>query len=128
MPIGYMGIAHKRSRKKKGKYMTVYAVQEEAPGQNILPARDYGDIVYLLPRGQVTFSAAPTLHRLKRKLRGYCDEDFLLLIGDPAAIGMATAVAGDYNRGRVQFLKWDRQEKQYYPIKWDLHEKGEDSV
>ena len=39
--------------------MTVYAVQEEAPGQNILTARDYGDIVYLLPRGQVTFSASP---------------------------------------------------------------------
>ena len=106
--------------------MTVYAVQEEAPGQNILPAREYGDIVYLLPRGQVTFSASPTLQRLKRKLREYCDEDFLLLIGDPAAIGMATMVAGAYNRGRVQFLKWDRQDKQYYPIKWDLHEKGEE--
>lgn len=105
--------------------MTVFVVQEENPGQNIVSASRYGEIDYLLPRGQITFSTYPTLKRLKRKLKAFSDDDYLLLIGDPAAIGMATVVAAEYNRGKLQFLKWDRQEKQYYPIKFDVHEKGE---
>tara|TARA_R110000824_G_scaffold106188_6_gene250897 strand:- start:7139 stop:7459 length:321 start_codon:yes stop_codon:yes gene_type:complete len=105
--------------------MTVFVVQEESPGQNIVSATRYGKIDYLLPRGQITFSTYPTLKRLKRKLKEFSDDDYLLLIGDPAAIGMATVVAAEYNRGKLQFLKWDRQEKQYYPIKFDIHEKGE---
>ena len=105
--------------------MTVFVVQEESPGQNIVSASRYGDIDYLLPRSQITFSTYPTLKRLKRKLKAFSDDDYLLLIGDPAAIGMATVVAGEYNQGRMQFLKWDRQEKQYFPIKFNVHQKGE---
>ena len=52
-------------------------------------------------------------------------EDYLLLIGDPAAIGVACSIAAYFNRGRFNILKWDRQEGIYYPVEIDLHQKGE---
>ena len=55
--------------------------------------------------------------QIKRKLRGYSDDDWLLCMGDPAIIGVAFAVAADANRGRVNLLKWDKMEKIYYPVK-----------
>jgi len=45
----------------------------------------------------------------------------LLLIGDPLAIGLAVAVASNANRGKVKLLKWDRQERQYYPLSVNLY-------
>ena len=94
--------------------MTVYVVQE-VPGRNIASAVQYGDFEVLLP----------SVRRMKSILKDFKDEDYLLLIGDPAAIGVACSIAAFYNRGRYSILKWDRQEGMYYPVKIDLHQKGE---
>ena len=88
--------------------MAVYVVQE-VKGRNILSAQEFGDLKLLLPEGsQVVLSAAPTVRKLKTRLKDFCDEDYLLLIGDPAAIGIACSIASDVNRGRYKCLKWDR--------------------
>ena len=100
--------------------MTVYVVQE-VPTFNVLPARKYGELELMLPPGQITLSAGPTVHRLKHKLRNFTDMDYLLLIGDPLAIGLAVAIASNANRGKARLLKWDRQEKQYYPLNVNLY-------
>ena len=100
--------------------MTVYVVQE-VPKFNVLPARKYGELELMLPPGQITLSAGPTVNRLKHKLRNFTDMDYLLLIGDPLAIGLAVAVASNANRGKVKLLKWDRQERQYYPLSVNLY-------
>ena len=100
--------------------MTVYVVQE-VPKFNVLPARKYGELELMLPPGQITLSAGPTVNRLKHKLRNFTDMDYLLLIGDPLAIGLAVAVASNANRGKARLLKWDRQEKQYYPLNVNLY-------
>jgi hypothetical protein len=50
------------------------------------------------------------------------DQDYLLCIGDPVAIGLATAVAASRNYGRVKLLKWDRQEHRYYVVKANIQE------
>jgi len=106
----------------------VVFVVQESPDKNLLPAAKYGELKILLSPGPVVLSPGPTVMKLRRELRGFCDEDYLLLIGDPAAIGIACMVAGDMNRGRVKVLKWDRQEQMYYPVAVDLYagrEKGE---
>jgi hypothetical protein len=54
--------------------------------------------------------------QLRRKLRHYGDEDWLLALGDPAIIGIAFAIAAESNSGRVNLLKWDKREKTYYPV------------
>ena len=43
--------------------MTVYVIQE-VPGINILPANKFGELELLLPPGQITLSAGPTVSRL----------------------------------------------------------------
>ena len=49
-------------------------------------------------------------------MRCFNDDDYLLLLGDPALIGAAMTVASNYNNGNVKVLKWDRIEKMYYPV------------
>ena len=105
--------------------MTVYVVQEVS-GRNIASARQYGDFEVLLPSNtNIMLSSAPSVRRMKKILQDYKEEDYLLLIGDPAAIGVACSIAALYNRGRYKVLKWDRQEGLYYPVEIDLHKKGE---
>ena len=103
----------------------VYVVQE-MPNHDIAGAMKYGDPTVLLPSNvQIAFSTVPTVRLLRRKLRNFCDRDFLLLTGDPVAIGLCCAIAAAYNSGRVNVLKWDRREKMYLPVKLDITENGE---
>ena len=99
--------------------MTVYIVQE-APGKNLVPAQKYGELELLLPaRTNLMLSTGPEVLKLKRKLSDFNDEDYLLLVGDPAAIGLCCAIAASVN-GRFSVLKWDRQEMAYYPVTFDI--------
>jgi len=103
----------------------VYVVQE-MPNHDIAPAMRYGELKVLLPSNtQIAFSTVPTVRLLKRKLRGFTDKDFLLLTGDPVAMGLASSIAAAYNSGRYNVLKWDRRERMYIPVKIDITENGE---
>jgi hypothetical protein len=44
-------------------------------------------------------------------------------MGDPAIIGIACAIAAEINRGRIKLLKWDKENKTYYPIQVDIYQK-----
>jgi hypothetical protein len=104
----------------------VYVIQEQS-GKNILPATKYGEIKTLFaPDFNAGFSAGQVASRLMLLLSNYKETDYLLLIGDPVIIGIATAVASHWANGKVSLLKWDRQENMYYPVKFNLfHERGE---
>lgn len=103
----------------------VYVVQE-MPNHDISGAMRYGEIEVLLAANtQIAFSTAPTIRRLRRKLMNFSDSDYLLLTGDPVAIGMACAIASFNNGGRYTALKWDRRERIYIPVKLNVTEKGE---
>ena len=63
---------------------------------------------------------------MQRKLEKFCDDDYLLFIGDPTAIAILSAVAAARNNGRYKCLKWDKYERRYIPIQVDLNlKKGE---
>tara|TARA_R100000700_G_C3179205_1_gene155449 strand:+ start:3615 stop:3923 length:309 start_codon:yes stop_codon:yes gene_type:complete len=96
--------------------MSIVYVVQETKGINLLPAVEFGEIDILLPEGQVVFSTERTIKRLQINLRKYTFEDYLLMVGDPAAIAMAAAVASQITTGKFKLLKWDRQEKKYYPL------------
>jgi hypothetical protein len=103
----------------------IYVVQETMR-HNLLPAQAFGDLVFLLPPvAQITFSPGPTVQRMNRILSNFTDEDYLLLIGDPAAMCLAAVLASNKNRGRFKLLKWDKREMKYYPIQIDVYKKGE---
>ena len=56
-------------------------------------------------------------------LKNFTDNDHLLLTGDPALIGVACSIVSDITGGKYKLLKWDRQEKTYYPIEVNIFQK-----
>ena len=38
------------------------------------------------------------------------------MTGDPAIIGVTCSIVSDMTNGKYNLLKWDRQEKVYYPV------------
>lgn len=98
----------------------VYIVQESI-GKNFISAKEFGELDVLLPHGQIVLSPGPTVFRLRKKLQNFCDQDFLLCIGDPIAIALASMVAASVNNGKVNFLKWDKKTEQYFPVKADIY-------
>ena len=110
----------------------VYVIQEipgtkeGRPKINILGAAEYGTFKFLLPElSQMIFSPGPLIFKLRKGLKDYTNEDFLLLTGDPAIIGVACSIVSDITSGKFNLLKWDKQERKYYPIHINLFEKGE---
>ena len=71
------------------------------------------------------FSSGPFVHKMRKNLRDFKSNDYVLCSGDPAIIGLSTAIVSDVTRGKFNLLKWDRQETRYYPLTFDLYEKGE---
>jgi len=113
------------SKTKEPGKPTVFLVQEN-PYINVLGAAEYGDIVVLFESGQqIMFSPQPAIRKLKRKLKDFDDGDYLLMMGDPAAMGIACCIAAEMNRGRFNILKWDKKQQRYYPVTINLNEKGE---
>ena len=113
------------SRKQQGeKSLTVYITQE-VRGRDITDAATYGDLQILVPaKEQVAFSTQPTVRRITRGLQKFNDDDYLLVSGDPVAIGISCAVASANNRGKFKLLKWDRLEEKYYPLFVNLYQKS----
>jgi len=117
---------------RKVKLPIVYVIQEIAgtkegrPKINIMGAAEYGTFKFLLPElSQMIFSPGPLIFKLRKGLKDNTSEDFLLLTGDPAIIGVACSIVSDITNGKFNLLKWDKQERKYYPIHINLFEKGE---
>tara|TARA_E500000318_G_scaffold39040_1_gene37614 strand:+ start:25 stop:414 length:390 start_codon:yes stop_codon:yes gene_type:complete len=115
-----------------GARSTVYVIQEIAGSQagtpkiNIMGASSYGKFKFLLPEfSQMIFSPGPLIFKLRKGLKDFKEGDYLLLTGDPAIIGVACSIVSDITNGKYNLLKWDKQERKYYPIDINLYEKGE---
>ena len=105
--------------------MTVYAVQEPRtynadkdkwlPRVNIYNAKPFGEVTTLIPHDHVhaALVTRPTLHKLRRGLKDFCDDDYLLPVGDPVLVALAALTAARENRGRVKFLRWSRERREY---------------
>tara|TARA_R100001163_G_C4969722_1_gene130117 strand:+ start:153 stop:536 length:384 start_codon:yes stop_codon:yes gene_type:complete len=116
---------------KENKEPIVYVIQElpgtsvGRPKFNIMGALKYGKLKVLLKENtQIVLSPGPVMYELRKLLKDYNSNDYLLLSGDPSVIGLACAIVSDINNGKFKLLKWDRQEKVYYPIEINLFEKG----
>ena len=116
------------SQIKTGTQNTVYVIQDipgtkiGAPKINIIGATQYGQLKVLLPENsQIILSPAYVITTLKQKLKDYKSNDYLLLTGDPAIIGVACSIVSDITNGKYKLLKWDKQERRYYPVEIDLY-------
>ena len=112
----------------------VYVIQDipgtkiGTPKINIIGAREFGELKVLLPENaQIILSAGPLVFKLRKLLQDYKPKDYLLLTGDPAIIGVACSIVSDITNGKFNLLKWDKQERRYYPVEIDLYKKTETS-
>ena len=86
------------------------------PKFDLSPAEQYGELVYLLSPTAAPFRPESVLRELQEKLADIKPDDYLLLIGNPVLIGLATAVAADALEGSVNLLQWSGKERRYLPI------------
>jgi len=108
----------------------VYVIQDVpgskigAPKINIIGATQFGQLKVLLPENsQIILSPSYVVTTLRTKLKDYTSKDYLLLTGDPAIIGVACSIVSDTTNGKYNLLKWDKQERRYYPVEIDLYKK-----
>ena len=129
--IGYVkkGILLMRvSSQPTGSKGNVYVIQDipgtkiGTPKINIIGAREFGNLKVLLPENsQIILSPTYVITTLRQKLKEYTIRDYLLLTGDPAIIGVACSIVSDITNGKYNLLKWDKQERKYYPVEIDLY-------
>jgi hypothetical protein len=87
------------------------------PKYDLSPAGKFGEVVVMLPPESIF---APrflmkAVKTLREKLADYTPEDFIVAVGDPAAIAAAVMIASAKTNGAVTLLKWDRIEREYRP-------------
>ena len=109
----------------------VYVIQDipgskiGTPKINIIGATQFGNLKVLLPENsQIILSPNYVITTLRQKLKDYTIKDYLLLTGDPAIIGVACSIVSDITNGKYNLLKWDKQERRYYPVEINLYFKG----
>ena len=91
------------------------------PKVDITPALKYGQIKIMFPRlKQMQFSPGPMVMEIKKSLKDFTPDDYLLLYGDPAIIGVVCAVVSDITNGKFKLLKFDRRQFSYYPIELNI--------
>jgi len=82
---------------------------------NIAPAQEYGEVVTLLPPGSQFFAAKEAVRLIKHRLHelDYSQGDFLLPLGTPVIMAVASAIAARRTNGCLNVLVWDRQTSKY---------------
>lgn len=96
------------------------AFGEFGPQFDLRPLTEFGTPIILLPATLNFFAPVPVVRALREKLSDFCDDDYLVPIGDPSIMVAATAIASHFNNGRVRLLKWDRARHMYWPVQLDI--------
>lgn len=91
---------------------------------DMTPAAEYGTIEVLIPAGASLLSTVPMVRTMRDRLHNFSDNDYLLPVGDPAAIMAAGAIASEINNGRVKILRWDRVARRYIVVQIDTSGKA----
>jgi hypothetical protein len=87
------------------------------PTVNVGPAEQFGEVVTLLPPGSQFYAAAETTRLIKQRLHDldYQSGDYLLPMGNPVIMAVASAVAARRSNGCLNVLVWDKHSSSYVP-------------
>ncbi len=88
---------------------------EWAEKYDLSAAEHFGELIRVLPFGNVPMDPAPTKSRLLDVLFDFsAADDYVLLLGDPVALAQAVHFICTYTNGSAfRCLKWDRRRQQY---------------
>lgn len=70
-------------------------------------ADNYGLVKVLIPNGQ--YMIEDEISFIEDGLKGFSENDYLVLMGSPIQMGIATHIAMVKANGNVRFLIWDRK-------------------
>lgn len=82
------------------------------PTVNIDPAKKFGELNVMLPPEANRLELSSIVSVLKRMMKDYTDQDYVLALGDPMIIAVAAVIA-ERAAGSLRLLRWDRMERQY---------------
>lgn len=102
---------------------------EIVPKFDLSSAQMFGELVYLLSPTAAPWSSASIIAELHEKLADYTEDDYLLLIGNPALMTWAGAIAAEHSGGVIKQLQWRRWPGapgggKYVPVRADLFPKS----
>lgn len=84
------------------------------PTLDVTPAREFGELIFVLPQGMSFPTGALLSDALHKGLAPFRPEvDFLLPLGDPAAMTAAGAVIAAAGAVTFNVLRWDRHTSRY---------------
>jgi len=83
------------------------------PTMNLKPAEKFGELVVCLPPNANRLQSVPLIAALEDRLKDYCEDDYLVAIGDPTLIAAAACICARRTHGVLRLLKWDRLMSDY---------------
>jgi hypothetical protein len=112
MPKVYVVQIPKRRDKETDRFVPVV---------DISPAEKFGELTQpMFPSNGVAYLTQNDVHETRKRLKDFTDDDYILAVGDAAAIGLSMALAAEMNRGKVNVLRWDKRRFEYVNLKFDL--------
>lgn len=77
------------------------------PKFDLEAASEYGEIKILIHPYTSAFNHDKIIPGLREELKNYCDDDYILPVGNPSMIGWVVALAAQYGGGVVKTLQYD---------------------
>lgn len=91
------------------------------PRIDLSPAERYGRLVYLCDWENMDgIDTTAVLFELRAKMKDYCDDDYLLMVGSPTLMAIVALVAAEVNDGKVRLLYWRREQRRYVVVDIDM--------
>ena len=95
---------------------TVFVVHSEQGRLDFRAAERFGELSFVLDPADSIFRMDDTLLKLTQRLSAFTKADYLLPVGNPGLIGVATALVADQTEGQFKILQWLGREREYIPI------------
>lgn len=90
------------------------------PTINLDPAKQFGEVVVMLPPNANRLHTAPLTAALKDQMAEFTADDYLVAVGDPSLLATAACIAVRKTGGSLRMLKWDRMSSAYIPVEIQL--------
>lgn len=89
------------------------------PTVNIDNAKQFGEVFVMLPPEASRLETDKIVELLQKAMVDYCDDDYVLALGDPVVIAIASAIA-DRSSSPLRILRWDKRSRNYQLLEANL--------
>jgi len=90
------------------------------PTVNIEPAKSFGEIEIMLPPAAGRLATVPLMEAMREKMKEFRKGDYVVALGDPSLIAIASCISCLKTGGFLRLLKWDRIASQYLEVEVQL--------